>query len=109
MIFKHKDPIGVVGFDVAGDEGSYPLQSSEDSMTAGTMRAVELGVPVTVHAGEWPEKHRTVENIRFKLNLKRHFSNNFHICVSRFKLTLSFSTKDIWFNGSMIVSLLTFL
>ena len=41
---------GVVGFDVAGDEGSYPLEKVEASL----VRAKELGVPVTVHAGEWP-------------------------------------------------------
>ena len=47
---------GVVGFDVAGDEGSYPLHDDTDhAMAAGVAEALELGVPVTLHAGEWPE------------------------------------------------------
>ena len=33
-------------------------------MAAGAIRARDLGVPVTVHAGEWPEKFGTVENVR---------------------------------------------
>ena len=43
--FHGKSP-GVVGFDVAGDEGNYPLAGMMD----GVRRAKELGVPVTVHA-----------------------------------------------------------
>ena len=54
----------MVGFDVAGDEGSYPLSSTDDPMWSGVTRARDLRVPVTVHAGEWPEKYRTVENVR---------------------------------------------
>ena len=41
---------GVVGFDVAGDEGSFPLALMMD----GVEEAKRLNVPVTVHAGEWP-------------------------------------------------------
>lgn len=40
----------VLGFDIAGDEGSYPISNHIESLR----RAHELGVPVTVHAGEWP-------------------------------------------------------
>jgi adenosine deaminase len=65
---------GVVGFDVAGDEGTYPLKSENDKMFPGVIRAQELRVPVTIHAGEWPEKQGTLENIKFaveKLKIER--------------------------------------
>ena len=29
---------------------------------------VELGVPITVHAGEWPEKFDTINNLKFAIN-----------------------------------------
>ena len=50
-IEANRDLGGVVcGFDIAGDEGSFPLELHRG--------AVELckahGLPVTVHAGEWP-------------------------------------------------------
>ena len=32
------DPIGVIGYDVAGDEGSYPLNSFSDPMSKGILR-----------------------------------------------------------------------
>ena len=32
------DPIGVIGYDVAGDEGTFPLNSYSDSMTKGILR-----------------------------------------------------------------------
>ena len=81
--FVYKDPIGVVGFDVAGDEGSYPLQSVEEPMSPGALRAIELGVPVTVHAGEWPEKYQTVQNIRFKLKHDCNQKENINYCSSK--------------------------
>merc|ERR1712166_837495 len=40
---------GVIGWDLAADEGAHPLQKHLKGMN----RAVQLGVPVTVHAGEW--------------------------------------------------------
>ena len=61
------DPIGVVGFDVAGDEGSYPLGSYESSMVPGIQRAQNLGVPITIHAGEWPEKFNSLSNVKFAI------------------------------------------
>ena len=65
----HKnDPIGVLGFDVAGDEGSFPLKSVPDSMTKGVVRAQELKVPVTLHAGEWPEKFGSLDNVKFAID-----------------------------------------
>lgn len=57
-----------MGFDVAGDEGSYPLHSDGHSMYSGVKEAGRLGVPLTVHAGEWPEKFQTVKNVEFALN-----------------------------------------
>lgn len=48
---------GVVGFDIAGDEGSYPVQMHLESLH----HAIALGIPVTCHAGEWPN---SLENIR---------------------------------------------
>lgn len=60
---------GVVGFDVAGDEGMYSLSQCY-LMRLGSFplhvhrkeveRACKL-VPTTCHAGEWPN---SVENIR---------------------------------------------
>ena len=32
---QKNDPSGVIGFDVAGDEGSYPLNSSTSPMMKG--------------------------------------------------------------------------
>ena len=29
---------------------------------------MELGVPITVHAGEWPEKFDTINNLKFAIN-----------------------------------------
>jgi adenosine deaminase len=40
---------GVVGFDIAGDEGNYPLSLHIDALR----EAKKLGVKTTVHAGEW--------------------------------------------------------
>lgn len=57
---------GVVGIDVAGDEGSYPLASETDTMFKSVMRAKEYGIPITVHAGEWPDiKFNTIRNVEF--------------------------------------------
>ena len=42
----------VVGMDVAGDEGSYPL-AGQGTMVAGVEEASRLGVPLTLHAGGW--------------------------------------------------------
>ena len=51
--------------DVAGDEGSNPLSSSDHKMATGVKSAVAQGMPVTVHAGEWPEKYGTLKNVRY--------------------------------------------
>jgi adenosine deaminase len=40
---------GIVGFDLAGDEGNYPLALHIDALR----EAKKLGVKTTVHAGEW--------------------------------------------------------
>jgi len=54
---------GVVGFDIAGDEGSFPLALHEDAIRY----AKQAGVPVTVHAGEWTEG--TLANVELALAL----------------------------------------
>jgi hypothetical protein len=46
-----KEPSGVVGLDIAGDEGSFPLRAASDPMAAATAEAARLGVPLTIHAG----------------------------------------------------------
>ncbi|GMH95813.1 hypothetical protein TrVE_jg66 [Triparma verrucosa] len=55
---------GVVGYDVAGDEGSFPLLPK---MRRGIVRAKELHIPVTLHAGEWPVNDKfgtqSIENL----------------------------------------------
>ena len=53
---RAEDPVGVVGLDVAGDEGSFPLAGPGDPMAAGVREAGLLSVPLTLHAGEWPER-----------------------------------------------------
>jgi len=53
---------GVVGMDVAGDEGTYPL-AGERPMVAGVQEASNLGVPLTLHAGEWPERYGSLANL----------------------------------------------
>ena len=63
-----EDPVGVVGLDVAGDEGSFPLASAEDPMAAGVREAALLSVPLTLHAGEWPERFGSVENLAWAVN-----------------------------------------
>ena len=55
--------VGVVGFDIAGDEGSYPLSLHSGAIT----EAHRLGVPVTVHAGEWLQD--SVKNVRAAVDL----------------------------------------
>ena len=54
----------VVGMDVAGDEGSYPL-AGQGPMVAGVKEASRLGVPLTLHAGEWPEKYGSLANLEW--------------------------------------------
>ena len=56
---------GVVGMDVAGDEGSYPLASDKDAMAEGVKEALKLEIPLTLHAGEWPEKFGSLANLRW--------------------------------------------
>ena len=65
---RKNDPFGVIGFDVAGDEGSFPINTRLNDMTKGIEKAQELKVPVTVHAGEWPEKFGSLENVKFAID-----------------------------------------
>lgn len=52
----------VVGFDIAGDEGTFPLSLFKDVLTYAKSKSVS----VTVHAGEWNERKnpKIIENIR---------------------------------------------
>lgn len=54
----------VLGFDIAGDEGSFPLGDHKLSLQL----AAEGGIGVTCHAGEWPVNatfgNISVENLR---------------------------------------------
>ena len=56
---------GVVGIDIAGDEGSWPLRRHRPMLE----RAQELGVPMTLHAGEWPHPRfdSILENLEIAL------------------------------------------
>lgn len=56
-------PRGVVGMDVAGDESAFPLPPFGPALD----KAHALGVPVTVHAGEWPDTH---DSLRFAVEHK---------------------------------------
>lgn len=67
---KKADPIGVIGFDVAGDEGNFPLNSKDCFMIPGILEARRLGVPLTLHAGEWPPERfeTTLSNLKFAID-----------------------------------------
>ena len=45
---QQKEQIGVVAFDVAGDEGSYPLQLHEEALK----KANELNINLVPHCGK---------------------------------------------------------
>ena len=65
---RAEDPVGVVGLDVAGDEGSFPLASDQAPMAGGVREAALLSVPLTLHAGEWPERFGSVENLAWAVS-----------------------------------------
>ena len=65
---RAEDPVGVVGLDVAGDEGSFPLASDQAPMAGGVREAALLSIPLTLHAGEWPEKFGSVENLAWAVS-----------------------------------------
>ena len=69
---NRNQPRGVVGMDIAGDEGSYPLSSDAHGMAEGVKAAIKLGVPLTLHAGEWPEKFGSLDNLRWAVNSGTH-------------------------------------
>jgi len=54
---------GVVGFDICGDEGNYPLHLYLQVL----QRAISLNIPTTCHAGEWiitEGPNNTINNIQ---------------------------------------------
>ena len=63
-----KQTESVVGFDIAGDEGTYPLSLFSEVIDY----AVSCGVKVTVHAGEWNEVQHpsSLDNIQLAVDLK---------------------------------------
>ena len=59
----------VLAMDVAGFEGGFPLKCAADPMDAGARAAARAGVPLTIHAGEWPDwKFGTIENVRYAID-----------------------------------------
>ena len=56
-----------MAFDVVGYEPTFPLSSKSSPMYKGVALAKEGGVPLTVHAGEWPQDE-CIENVRFALD-----------------------------------------
>ena len=52
----------VVGWDIAGHEGLFPLQPHEEALKKGK----SLSLPLTIHAGEWGlnDQYNTIENLR---------------------------------------------
>ena len=52
----------ICGFDLAGDEGTYPLSLHKEAILYCKARSL----PVTVHAGEWPD---TTANLQLALQL----------------------------------------
>ena len=55
---------GVLGFDIAGDEGAFPLELFADVLKY----AIQKVVPVTVHAGEWINS-KAIENVRLAADI----------------------------------------
>lgn len=56
---KYKDQ-GVVGFDIAGDEGRYPASNFKEIFA----KAKDQGLGITVHAGEVGEGQQVVDAIK---------------------------------------------
>ncbi|XP_066931233.1 adenosine deaminase-like [Clytia hemisphaerica] len=52
----------VLAFDIAGDEGNYPLREFKEALQL----ANECGIDMTLHAGEWSEKlhDSIIDNIK---------------------------------------------
>lgn len=67
----HKHRGKVVGFDICGFETDFPLHDDTSTTFDGVKRALELGVPVTIHAGEFPDnplkKGSNAKNVEFAL------------------------------------------
>ena len=57
--------IGVVGFDIAGDEASFPLNRHEEALRF----CRSVGLQTTVHAGEWPKDTGSLHNVRLALEM----------------------------------------
>eukprot|EP00510_Aplanochytrium_minuta_P004249 CAMPEP_0184012612 /NCGR_PEP_ID=MMETSP0954-20121128/4522_1 /TAXON_ID=627963 /ORGANISM="Aplanochytrium sp, Strain PBS07" /LENGTH=371 /DNA_ID=CAMNT_0026292645 /DNA_START=129 /DNA_END=1244 /DNA_ORIENTATION=- len=62
---------GVVGFDIAGDEGNYPLENFTEALDV----CLNANIPVTVHAGEWLSENCSYtggsrKNLQFALRHK---------------------------------------
>ena len=57
----------VIGFDIAGDEGSYPLSLFESVLR----KAKHQGTFITVHAGEWNSKNypSVLDNLRLAIDI----------------------------------------
>jgi adenosine deaminase len=52
----------VIGWDVAGHEGLFPLAEHEEAIKV----CKSLNLPITIHAGEWGlnDEFHTVDNLR---------------------------------------------
>lgn len=66
-LIKSLDNENVVGFDIAGDEASYPLHLFSEALHL----AKEEKINITVHAGEWNEnKNKNImENLKLAIEL----------------------------------------
>jgi len=66
-LIKSLNHENILGFDIAGDEGTYPLKRFEGAIKL----ALDSKLNVTVHAGEWNEvKHsHVVEGLRLAVDL----------------------------------------
>ena len=66
-LIRKLDDENVLAFDIAGDEGTYPLKLFEDPIKL----AVDSKIKVTVHAGEWNEETHThiIDGLRLAVEL----------------------------------------
>ena len=58
---------GVIGLDIAGNEAGFPLNIFEDCKPNLLAKCVEMGVPLTLHSGEFPVRAKTNENIEIAI------------------------------------------
>lgn len=66
---------GVIGLDIAGNEADFPLHIFEDCKPNLLAKCVEIGVPLTLHSGEFPVKSETNKNIKIAIKYAKRIGH----------------------------------